>query len=117
MSPAATGAAVLALCGLQALAAWALWAGRLSLAAWAALLCPVAVLALVLTRMSFVQGLAVRPLEWAFLLLNATAVLAAAAWLLRPAGEAGWWATWGLWALNTAACTAMVYLAFFFRLF
>lgn len=112
------------LCALQAVALWPLLSGPRRLALAAELLCPLAVLTLCVSRMAF-DGTtawfsALRPLEAAFLVINLTAAVVAAGLLLAAgaaAEEARGAAAWAVWCVNTASCAAMVYLAFFFRLF
>jgi len=81
-----------------------------------ALACPLVVLAVCLARMGpLTNGSDVTPLEQAFLGINVANAIGALVLLLRNGGPKA--AAWAVWLVNSASCAAMVYLAFFFRLF
>jgi hypothetical protein len=116
----ATAAAVVALCVLQGVAAAQLVVGRPRGALWASLLCPLGVLAVCFSRMSLDDSIStlrsLRPLELLFLAANLAIAVAATGLLSRDAGAATA-PLWGLWTVNCATCTVMIYLTFFFSLF
>ena len=119
MLSSVTAAAIVAgLCAVQGAALLAMVTGWRAWADCVALLCPLTILALCLARMPIgIQGVEMRPVEVAFLTVNVVSAVVAATFLLRHFAAAPVWGRGAVWVVNSLACAAMVYLAFFFRLF
>lgn len=93
----------------------ALW-GTLRLASGVAFLCPAIILGVILSRMGpTIHWGNVTLLEKAFLAVNLASALVSLLLLRRNGRPAGLF--WAIWIANSLSCAAMIYLAFFFRLF
>ena len=94
---------------------WGLAGSRRALQ-WAALICPIAILAILAARWQWsIPWATLRSAEIAFIAVNV--VSAAVAIGTLRAATAPLVALWGHWLINSLLCGAMVFLAFFFRLF